>query len=280
MNRRSLLLAAGVAGFAPAGAKDGDRATGRATYVLVHGAWHGGWCWARVRDRLERDGARVFTPTLTGLGERAHLLSPEVGLETHVRDVLGVLDAEELTDVVLCGHSYGGMIATAVADRAKERLRHVVYLDAALPDDGESMLTEDPRATPDSLARAERGLRGLAPDGVAMAPLPPEIFGVPAGSPEAAWLARRLTPHPLRTWFEPVRLARGGSAGLPRTYVHCVEPVLAMAAFPAHAERVRHDPSWRYVELRTGHDAMVTAPDQVAELLRTAAGFGAGPVPG
>lgn len=272
VNRRSVLLAAGGAGFAPARANAGDRTVAGATFVLVHGAWHGGWCWARVKDRLERASARVFTPTLTGLGERAHLLSPDVGLETHVDDVLGVLEAEELERVVLCGHSYGGMVATAVADRAKARLKHVVYLDAALPDDGETMLTQDPRATPESLARSEAGLRALSPDGLSLTPLPPEVFGVPAGSPEAAWLARRLTPHPLKTWFDPVRLARGGSAGLPRTYVHCVEPVLPMAAFPAHAERVRRDPSWRYVELRTGHDAMITAPEEVAEVLRTAAG--------
>src|SRR5512147_74848 len=111
------------------------------TYVLVHGAWHGGWCWRRVADRLAAAGQRVFCPTLTGLGERAHLLTRQVNLSTHIADVVGLLEAEELSDVVLCGHSYGGMVITGVAARAKSRLRQLVYLDSAVIEDGECWST-------------------------------------------------------------------------------------------------------------------------------------------
>ena len=111
-----------------------------ATYLLVHGAWHGGWCWRRVTDILRAEGHTVFTPTLTGLGERAHLARPEIDLETHISDVLGVLDAEELDDVILCGHSYGGMVITGVADRLPGRIKALVYLDAFVPEHGESVI--------------------------------------------------------------------------------------------------------------------------------------------
>ncbi|MGZ0244868.1 MAG: alpha/beta fold hydrolase, partial [Alphaproteobacteria bacterium] len=112
-----------------------------ASFVLVHGAWHGGWCWRDVRRVLEEHGHTVFTPTLTGLGERSHLLSPDIDLETHIADVINLLVWEELNDVILVGHSYGGMVITGVADQAKDRLRHIVYLDAFLPADGESSAT-------------------------------------------------------------------------------------------------------------------------------------------
>ena len=110
-----------------------------ANFVLVHGAWHGGWCWVRVAERLRRDGHFVVTPTLTGLGERAHLLNRDINLDTHITDIVAVLEAEELQDVVLCGHSYGGCVITGVADRVAERLRAVVYLDAFIPEDGQSL---------------------------------------------------------------------------------------------------------------------------------------------
>lgn len=255
-------VAPAVASAAPA------RAADRPTFVLVHGAWHGGWCWTRARDRLEAAGARVFTPSLTGCGDRAHLLSPTIGLETHVRDVVALIEAEELDRVHLCGHSYGGMVITAVCDRLKSRIASVLYLDAALPADGQSMITQSPGVTAEQAAATAAVLRGLAPDGVGMQPFPDvTIFGVEAGTAEEAWLKRRLTPHPLTTWLEPVRLNHGGSEGLRRSYVHCVRPVLAQAAFPLHYRRLRDDPSWSTTTLETGHDAMITAPDAVAELL-------------
>ena len=262
--------AAGVSAATLAGSAGAKR-----SFVLVHGAWHGGWCWRDVRARLEADGHRVFAPTLTGLGERAHLRAPVPGLSVHVRDVCGLIEAEELSDIVLVGHSYGGMVVTGVADAMRERIAHVVYLDAAVPRDGQSMITQAPGSTADSAAATETQLRALAPDGVWMQPLPPAALGVPPSNEAAtAWLARRMTPHPLPSWTEPLPLAQGGSEGLARTYVLCTAPVLEQASFAAHAALIRTGAAgsgWRYRELATGHEAMVTEPLATAALLLEAA---------
>lgn len=242
------------------------------TFVLVHGAWHGGWCWRDVRAALEADGHRVFTPTLTGLADKAHLRAPVPDLSMHIQDVLNVLEWEELSDVVLCGHSYGGMVITGVADRAKERLRAIVYLDAALPRSGQSMITQGPPRDAAAARQAAAQTAGLAPDGAWMAVFPPEVLGIPPAHPGYAWVQRRLTPHPLPSWTEPLTLANGGSEGLRRMYVLCTDPVLPNSAFPWHAARVKADPGWLYREIATGHDAMVTAPAETAALLREAAG--------
>ncbi len=240
----------------------------RPVFVLVHGAWHGGWCWRRVADRLEGAGARVLTPTLTGCGERAHLMGPDVGLDTHIQDVIAVIETEEATGVHLCGHSYGGMVVTGVCDRIRDRIGSVLYLDAAVPSDGQTMITQSPDITPQDAAATEAGLRALAPDGVAMQVFPDvTIFGVAAGGADEAWLRRRLTPHPLKTWLDPIRLMHDEPDGLRRTYVHCVDPVLPMASFGAHYARLRNDPGWSVSTLATGHDAMITAPQAVADLL-------------
>jgi pimeloyl-ACP methyl ester carboxylesterase len=274
--RRRTLLTGGALGAVLNATRHGARAqASRPVFVLVHGAWHGGWCWRRVADRLEAAGARVLTPTLTGCGERAHLMGPGIGLDTHIRDVVAVMEAEELTGVHLCGHSYGGMVVTGVCDHLKDRIASVLYLDAAVPTDGQSMITQAPGVTPEAAAATEAGLRALAPDGVAMQVFADvTLFGVAAGGEDEAWLKRRLTPHPLKTWLDPIRLARGGSDGLRRAYVHCVQPVLPMASFGAHYDRLRNGSSWRASTLATGHDAMITAPAAVADLLLALAAQG------
>ena len=127
-----------------------------ATFVFVHGAWQGGWCWVRVARLLRKQGHEVYTPTLTGLGERAHLLSEKINLDTHIQDVLGVLQSEELDNIVLCGHSYGGMVITGVADGAADRIRSLVYLDALVPADGQNLLDVLPSEIATSLAPAHR----------------------------------------------------------------------------------------------------------------------------
>ncbi len=230
-----------------------------ATFVLVHGAWHGGWCWKRVIPLLRRAGHDVFAPTLTGLGERAHLLSPTVCLDTHVRDVLGVLAYEDLREVVLVGHSYGGMVITGVAERAAERLAHLVYLDAFVPRDGECLLDLFPKtAREQTLARAR-----AEGDGWRLPPLREEQpFGV-TDPADIAWLRSRLTAHPVPTWTQPVRLTDPKALALPRTFVECT----ATGWFRGFAERVRSQPGWRYQDLPTGHDAMITAPRALADLL-------------
>lgn len=232
-----------------------------ATFVLVHGGWHGGWCWGRVAPLLRAGGHEVHTPTLTGLGERAHLLSPDIDLDTHLRDVAGVLEYEELHRVVLVGHSYGGMVITGVADRAPERLAQLVYLDAFVPEDGQALFDLlRPERRDFYLQQAREHGEGWRTPGP-----PPQALGV-ADETEARWLAAKMTPQPLRTLQQPLRLANPAATALPRTYIHCTAGPLA-PSFAPFAARAQAEPGWRYHELPTGHDAMLTAPDALAALL-------------
>ncbi len=283
MRRRAFLLSAagvlaGCAGVqgAPAALADGVAKSvsaaappgGFQAFVLVHGAWHGGWVWRDVRARLEAMGRRVYTPTLTGLGERRHLLSPSVSLRTHIHDIVGVLDAEELSNVCLVGHSYAGMVITGVADLRPDAISSIVYLDAALPASGQSMSSQGPTRAPEVAARTRQSLMALATDGVAMAPPPPGVFGVPPENEAAtAWMHRQLTAHPLATWFQPLNLTNTFALPAHRLYVLCANPVLSDAAFAWHHERLTRDPKWQTAQLDAGHNAMVTHPLEVAELL-------------
>lgn len=240
------------------------------TIVLVHGAWHGGWCWSMVQSRLQTAGCSVIAPSLTGLGERAHLRSPVPNLSTHIDDIQRLIEWEELSDVVLVGHSYGGMIITALADRLPSRLRHVVYLDAALPQHGDSMLTHSPNSTPATAARVLEQLTALAPDGIWMDPLPPTAFGIPSIDEQLTnWVKSRLTAHPLPSWTEVVSLPNSHQyESVAKTYLLCTESPPQLSAFTAHAARIRADEAgrnWRVRELHTSHDAMILDPDGVAQ---------------
>jgi pimeloyl-ACP methyl ester carboxylesterase len=227
-----------------------------ATFVLVHGAWHGGWCWKRVTPLLRAAGHEVYAPTLTGLGERAHLLSRDVNLDTHIADIVNILDYEELTDVILVGHSYAGIVIAGVAAKRPERLAHLVYLDAFVASDGQCLLDLH---TPESTTAIQA--RVLAEgEGWRLPPAPGARFGV-ADEIDGAWLASRLGPQPYATFTQPLCL---GAAPPPAaTYILCTEP----GGFRRHAERVRDAPGWRYRELATGHDAMVTQPRELTDLL-------------
>jgi pimeloyl-ACP methyl ester carboxylesterase len=228
------------------------------TYVLVHGAWHGGWCWAKVA-RLLRDAAQeVYTPTLTGLGERAHLARPEVDLETHIQDVVAMLEAEELRQVTLVGHSYGGMVISGVAARTSGRIRQLVYLDAIVPEAGKSLLDY---MSPER-AQAMRDGAQTQGEGWKVPPFPPERLGV-TSQRDTEWLTKHLVPQPLRTFEQPLPAA--GGEKLKRTYVYCSKP--ASGAFDQFAERLRDDRKWTFHDVKTGHDAMVTAPGEIAKIL-------------
>ena len=239
------------------------------TFVLVHGAWHGGWCWRRLIPLLRDAGHEVFAPTLTGLGERSHLLSPAIDLDTHMRDVTAMLEYEELSDVILVGHSYGGMVITAAAHAAARRLAHLVYLDAFLPRDGECLLDFfSPQAREATLQRArEQGEGWYSPPQAEDQP-----FGV-TDPTDARWVRSKLSAHPVATWLQPVRLADPVAVALPRTYINCT----GTRWFTAHAERAKAEQGWRYREIATGHDAMITAPRELAAvLLEVAAGDAGG----
>lgn len=228
--------------------------------MLVHGAWHGGWCWRRVADRLAAAGHRVFCPTLTGLGERAHLLTREVDLTTHIQDILGVLETEDLDGVVLVGHSYAGIVISGVAARAPRRLRRLVYLDALLVEDGQSWA----QAFPPEVAEARRKSATVTNDVKTIPPPDPAIYGF-ASAADTEWVRRRMTPHPFATFEQEMRWGGPLGNGIPRAYIDCTQPALAVLA--AMKDRYRGRADWPFVELRTGHDAMVSAPGETAKLL-------------
>ncbi|MFE1322131.1 alpha/beta hydrolase [Kitasatospora phosalacinea] len=239
------------------------------TYVLVHGAWHSGRVWDRVAPLLARAGHRVLAPSLTGHGERAHLLGPEVGLDTHVADVVGLLRAEDLTGVVLVGHSYAGMVVAAAAEQVPERIAALVHLDAMVPADGESVLDVLPatRHLLDLAARTDTPWR-IPPLPERLAPA--GLFGV-TDPADAAWLRTLLSDESARCFQQPVRLGNPAAAALPRTYVHCVDGLPdGVVRRPVPAARPGDGPS-RVRELRSGHDCMVTVPGELAELLLQAA---------
>ena len=225
-----------------------------------------------MREILEGRGHRVYAPTLTGCGERSHLLHPEIGLDTHIADVANVLKWEGLEDVVLVGHSYGGCVISGVADRAKARLRHLVYLDTVVLRDGESLVSSRHRHGGGDLAADGERRLSMAPDGKYIVAATGVMYGIPTEPPEVlAWVDRRLTPHPLKSWLEPVKFENGGEEGVPRTFIRCTDPEMPYSGIRDHARFARDHPDWRYEELATGHDAMVTKPRACADLFLAAA---------
>ncbi|MGH3086061.1 MAG: alpha/beta fold hydrolase [Rubrobacteraceae bacterium] len=240
------------------------RADGRpimTTFVLVHGGWHGAWCWERVAPLLRAAGHEVHTPTLTGLGERARLLAPEIDLETHVRDVADDLVGEDLSGVTLVGHSYGGMVVSGAADLAPDRIARLVFLDAFVPEDRQSLfdLLRPERREFYLEAARERG------EGWRVPPPPPEALGV-TDETEARWLAAMLTPQPIKTFEQPVSIANDAANTLHRTCIHCTAGPLA-PSFAPFAARAKAAPGWSYREMETGHDAMLTAPEELSAIL-------------
>lgn len=229
------------------------------TFLLVHGGWVGGWYWAKVTPLLHVGGHHVFTPTLTGCGERAHLINPAIDLDTHIEDVTNVIQYENLGDVVLVGHSYGGMVISGVAERVPERLAHLCYLDAFVPEDGQALADlVGPAIIADAREKAQ-----LSSDGSRVAmPFPLAAVGV-VKDEDVMWMTPRLTPHPLNTMLQPIRLQNPASQTIPRTFIYCNNPALGF--FDGFAQKARL--GWRYREIATGHTAMVTEPRRVADLL-------------
>jgi pimeloyl-ACP methyl ester carboxylesterase len=227
-----------------------------ADYVLVPGAWHGAWCWKKLLPGLWQAGHRAFAVCLSGVGERAHQLSPAIRLQTHADDVAAVIEAEELRGAILVGHSYAGMVITAVADRLPQRIGRLVYLDAVVPLPGESWSsghTEEVRA---------RRREAIAQTGT-IPPADPSLFGLQGE--DAAWAARRSTPQPGGVYDDPLQFDAARLTRLPRTFIDCTDPPLATIA--ASRKRVREQPGWQLLQIPTGHDAMISAPEALLQHL-------------
>ena len=233
----------------------------KAPIVLVHGAWGGAWIWRRVLGPLRAAGHEVHAVTLTGDGERAHLRTPAIGLRTHIDDVLGLVAAEELSGIVLVGHSYGGLVVTGVADallaRGPALLRGLVYIDAMVPFPGECWSSQH-----SAEVVAARTAAAQANDG-ALPPPDPSGFGLTAADRD--WLLRRQVPHPFGPYREALQFSAERLASVPRCFVDCTTP-----AYPTIApmrQRVRQQPGWHVVELATGHCPMVSEPDALVRVL-------------
>jgi len=231
------------------------------TFVLVHGAWHGSWCWKRVRSAQQAQGHDVFTPTLTGVGERSHLISPQVNLDTHIADVVNLVRWEELDDIVLCGHSYGGCVIAGAADRMPERIRALVYLDAFILENGQGLHDVLP---PEVAAGQAKGAAETG-DGWRVPPIPGDFFQVNAA--DRAWMNRQCTPQPLATFQQPVRLRNTIPAA---KCTHILATGYEHSPFPPFHE-IAKTRGWRTSTIDCGHDVMLDRPDDLVRMLLDAA---------
>jgi len=228
-----------------------------ATFVLVHGAWHGAWCWRRVARLLVRNGHEVFTPTLTGLAERSHLLAPDINLDTHIGDVVTEMKWQELSDVVLVGHSYAGMVISGVAETMEKSISSFVMVDAFLPESGQALVDLQPPAIQETLRAAERaGATTLPPRSAA-------FFNV--NEKDRTWVDTQCTPQPLKCFLQRLTLIHARERIARKSYIrakgYASEP-FDLAAANARAK------GWRVHELACGHDVMLDMPERLAEILQ------------
>lgn len=239
-------------------AKSKGTAMSERTFVLVHGAW----CYRKVSQRLRSYGHQVFTPTLTGLGERSHLSGWPINLSTHIQDVVTVIAWEDLSDVILCGHSYGGMVVTGVADQLAERISTLVYLDAFVPD--ESGVSLNSMLGPDALVPS---LGGVEVDGLSVPAIPAAVFNV--NEADRAWVDAKCVRQPVATMMEGIRLDRCDASIADRHYVLATGWGSPAGPTPFHRlhERFAQDPTWQTHCMSGGHDLMVDSPEEVAQLL-------------
>jgi pimeloyl-ACP methyl ester carboxylesterase len=233
-----------------------------ATLILVHGAWHGSWCWKRVRRMLQEAGHDVFTPTLTGVGERSHLLSPQVDLGTHVDDVCNLIRYEELEDVVLCGHSYAGCVVGGVAERLPERIRSLVYLDAFVPEDGQSLHD----VLPADQREMQLELTAQLGEGWKVPPIPAAVFNV--NPTDRQWVDRQCTMQSLATFQQKV--SRNGRFARPGDITYILATGWEDSPFGQFHQRAE-SLGWSTLTMACGHDVMLDRPEDLARALHAIA---------
>lgn len=229
------------------------------TFVLVHGAWHGGWCWKEAKRLLEEKGYRVYTPTMTGLGERKHLISKTITIDTLVKDIANVIKYENLDNVILVGHSFGGAVISGVAELAKDKIKQLIYLDAAILEDNESMFD----CTPAEAVEQKRELADKSSNGLSF-PLPSAAnLGI---TDKAQWefVEKYLTPHPLSTYDTKIKLSSKPGAGFNCSYIICTDPIYHPLDWAKDRAKKYN---WNIAEINTGHDAMITDPVNLVRVL-------------
>jgi pimeloyl-ACP methyl ester carboxylesterase len=228
-----------------------------ASIVLAHGAWSAAWAWKKMRPLMRAAGHEFFSPTYTGLGERAHLARPDIDLSTHIQDVLSVLEFEDLKDVTLLGHSYGGMVATGVADKAPDRIARVVYIDAFAPRDGQSLFDlVGPKAEANMRAGAQKDGDGWK---LPLNPMPPDT------APEdAAWAVPRRRPQPIKTFEQRIALQ---SQSVPARHYIYAKRNGPGDVFRQFGERARSEAGWKYYEIDASHNPHITCPEALMALL-------------
>lgn len=235
-----------------------------ANYVLVHGGWFGAWCWYKVVPLLQAAGHSVYTPTLTGVGEQAALLTPEIGLDTHIQDVVNLIETKDLQQVILVGHSYSGMVITGVADRVPDRIAHLVYLDAVVPRDGQSIADTMPLMG--TILRRDANKNG---DGWRVNPPRGGTFGI-TKEPDLSLVRSKVTPQPLKTFLQPVHITHPDAvAAIPHTFIECTRRgvivwLMRRILMPGSP---LNEPGWNRRKLASDHIAMILAPQAVADLL-------------
>ncbi len=228
-------------------------------FVLIHGAYHGGWCWRKTVDILCGHRIEALTPTLTGLGERSHLLTGEIDLTTHITDIVQVLKFEDLHDVVLVGHSYAGMVISGVAEIIPERISHLVYLDAFVPLDGQTVFDILPgtKARAAEITWAGQKIKVITPP-------PPQVFGVDDPA-DVAWVSSRLTPMPYKCYEEPIKIHNKAVASIPKTYLICdIQSGGDLQKSHERAFEMAGKSGWESKRLAGSHDIMVTHPKELA----------------
>jgi pimeloyl-ACP methyl ester carboxylesterase len=261
LSRRSLMAGATAAGVLTGTAKASAQTRSAQTFVLVHGSWHGGWCWRRTSDLLISRGHRVFTPTLTGLADRSHLLSAQLTLDTHVEDIVNLVKWEDLKDFVLVAHSSSGFVGSAVAERLTDTIKSIVFLDAFLPEDGQRLADLAAKNLQEELFAAQkRGEVGRPP--------PPASLFV-RNKADIDWVQSKLTPQPLYPSLTPVRLTGARDRIKRKTYIRA--SAFSIPWFDKALAKCRADSSWQTHVIDSAHDVMIEAPDKLTEILETVA---------
>ena len=243
----------------------------RPVFLLVHGAGLGGWCWQHVAEILMHHNFKVLTPTLSGLAENSVEDDVVPTLKMYIQDIIDVIKFEKLQNVILVGHSFAGMIITGVADNLGYCISQLVYLDAAVPKDGDDFASHIPNISQENAIRRRQAFKAMARNGLWIDPIDPQLAGI-FDSTDIAWVNDNSKPHPVNTWLEKLEVKRLGHEMPPRTYVLATNPPTEIMGYPVHGLVAQSSKQWTYREIDCGHAMMIACPEKTAKILMKISG--------